>query len=103
MRGLVLSFKDHFPGAELVCDAMTPFIVRLHNLKLVFSKVSARLHWGLKHGRDVESWAEGIRLLGEWFYFDRPEPRLGASQLMRYIPGLARAVGVFHYQLGKAE
>jgi hypothetical protein len=48
------ALKERFPGAEMVLDAMTPFMVRLHNLKLVSSKISARLHWGLKHGRDLQ-------------------------------------------------
>ena len=103
VKDLVLLLKEQFPGAELVCDAMTPFMIRLHNLELIFSKISARLHWGLKHGRDLESWGVGIRLLDEWFYFDRPEPRLGAAQLMHYFPPLAKGVGIFHYQLGDAE
>lgn len=102
VKFLVLLLRERFPGAELVCDAMTPFMIRLHNLELIFSKISARLHWGLKHGRDLESWSVGIRLLDEWFYFDHPEPRLGASQLMRYFPPLAKGVGIFHYQLGNA-
>jgi O-methyltransferase involved in polyketide biosynthesis len=103
VKDLVLLFKERFPGAELVCDAMTPFMVRSLNLELAFTRLAARLHWGLKRGRDLESWGAGIRLLDEWFYFDRPEPRLGASQLMRYIPPLAKGVGIFHYQLGGAE
>lgn len=100
VKSLFLTFRERVPGAELVCDAMTPFMIWMHDLKLRFSKVSARLHWGLRNGHDPESWAAGIRLLDEWFYFDRPEPRLGASNLMRYIPPFARGVGIFHYQLG---
>jgi O-methyltransferase involved in polyketide biosynthesis len=103
VKNLVLLLKAQFPGAELVCDAMTPLMIRLHNLKLIFSKISARLHWSLKHGRDLESWGVGIRLLDEWFYFDRPEPRLGTSQLMRNFPPLAKSVGIFHYQLGDGQ
>jgi O-methyltransferase involved in polyketide biosynthesis len=103
VKGLFLLFKDRFPGCELVCDGMTPSMIRMHNLKLVFSKLSARLHWGLKHGRDPESWGSGIRLLSEWFYFDRPEPRLGSAHLMRHVPFLARGVGIFHYQLGSTD
>ena len=103
VRGLVLLLLETFPGSELVFDAMTPFMIRLHNLKLASSRLDARLHWGLKHGRDLEKWAADLRMGDEWFYFDRPEPRLGASQLMRYFPPLARGVGIFHYQLGHLE
>ena len=82
---------------------MTRFMVRLHNLELHVLHVGTRLRWGLRHGRDPEGWGTGIRLLNEWFYFDRPEPRLGATYLMRYLPPLAKGVGIYHYQLGNAE
>lgn len=103
VRALVLLLQKRFPGSELVLDGMTPFMVRLHNLELRFSRIGARLHWALRHGRELESWSPGVRLVEEWFYFDRPEPRLGASQLMRCFPPLARGVGVFHYHLGATE
>lgn len=100
VKSVFLTLEERFPGAELVCDAMTPFMVWLHDLELRFSKVGARLSWSLRHGRDPESWGAGIRLLDEWFYFDRPEPRLGAAALMRYVPPLANGTGIYHYRLG---
>jgi O-methyltransferase involved in polyketide biosynthesis len=100
VRALVLTLQESFPESELVFDGMTPFMVWLHNLELRRSRIGARLRWGLRHGRELESWSPGLRLVEEWFYFDRPEPRLGASQLMRYCPPLAKGVGVFHYRLG---
>jgi len=100
VKALVLKLRDHFPGAELVCDAHTPFVIRVDNLKLVFARMKARLRWGLKRGKDVENWGAGISLLEEWFYFDRPEPRLRASRWMRFIPLLGKATGIFHYRLG---
>jgi len=103
VKELVQRLKERFPGAELVCDAMTPLVVWLHNWELAFSKIGARLHWGLRDPRDVEKWGAGIRLLDKWYYFERPEPRLGASRLMRYIPPLGKGVGVFHYRLGDPQ
>ncbi len=103
VRQLFLLLSDNFPGCELVCDGTSPFMIKLHNLELVASKVGARLHWGLKNGKEPEGWGKGIRLLSEWFYFDQPEPRLGAFQLMRYLPFFARGVGVYHYRLGTGE
>jgi hypothetical protein len=61
----------------------------------------ARYYWGLKRGQDLESWDTGIRLLDEWSYFDRPEPRLAHVRWMRHIPLLAKVLSIFHYQLGK--
>jgi O-methyltransferase involved in polyketide biosynthesis len=101
VKSLLLTLRDHFPGAELVCDAHTPFVIWADNLQLAFAKINARLRWGLKHGKDVESWGAGIMLLEEWFYFDRPEPRLGASRWMRFFPALSKSTGIFHYRLGE--
>jgi O-methyltransferase involved in polyketide biosynthesis len=103
IKGLFLKIRDHFPGAEVVCDAHTPFVMRANNLQLVMAGVEARLHWGLKHGRDVESWGEGISMLEEWFYFDQPEPRFEKYRWMKVIPLLGRSTGIFHYRIGCRE
>ena len=101
VKELVVRLKERFAGAELVCDAMTPPMVRMLNWELAISlaKVKARLHWGLSDPQDMEGWSAGIRLVDKWYYFDRPEPRLGPSQLMRYIPPLANTVYVLRYRL----
>lgn len=99
VKALILMLRDHFPGAELICDAFTPLMVRLDNLILIRTKFDARLRWGIKHGRDMERWGSGITFLEEWFYFDEPEPRMGASRWMRYFPPFGRGVGLFHYRL----
>lgn len=101
IKALVLRLLKYFPGAELVCDAHTPFVIWTDNLQLVFSKISARLHWGLKHGKDVEHWGEGISLLEEWFYFGTDEPRVSAYRWMRRIPLMEKSTGIFHYRLGE--
>src|SRR5512143_3419779 len=93
VRRLVQTLAQRFPGAELACDAYSPVVVRFHPRP----PAVARPRWGLKDDRDVEAWAPGIRLLSQWYYFDKPEPRLGAFQLMRYIPSVARMVRIVHY------
>jgi len=103
VKSLVLMLQEHFAGAELVCDAFSPFLIRANNLRFRISrtKISARYHWGLKRGKDLESWGKGICLLDEWFPFDRPEPRMAHVQWVRHIPLLAKVMGIFHYRLGK--
>src|SRR5574341_2444323 len=76
VKSLVLRLRDHFPGAELVFDAYSPFLVWANNLRMSLMKLSARYHWGIWRGQEIEGWGGGIRLLDEWGYFDRPEPRL---------------------------
>jgi len=40
VKSLVLALREHFPGAELVCDAFSPFLVWANNLRI------ARTHIG---------------------------------------------------------
>ena len=78
-------------------------MVWLDNLHLVLTPIRARVHWGLSHGQDLETWGDEIHLLEEWYYFERPEPRLGSMQMMRRIPAIRKASGIFQYRLGEAD
>jgi len=99
VKSLVLTMKEHFPGAELVFDAFSPFLRWAHNIKVTRTRIGAHLHWSLKHGQDLERWSDGIRLLDERFPFQDPEPRMRRALKVRLVPFLATAIGVFHYQL----
>ena len=100
VKSLLLKLRDHFPGSELICDAHTPFVIWADNLHLAIAGVKARLHWRLKHGKDVESWGKGICLLDEWNYYQDDDPHLKAVRWVRLFPALAKSSGIFHYRLG---
>jgi len=105
VKSLVLTLRDRFPGAELVFDAFSPFMRWAHNVRVTRTRVGAYLHWGLKHGQDLERWGGasstggGIHLLDERFPFQCPVPRMRNALKMRLFPFLTTAVGVYHYQL----
>ncbi len=99
VKSLVLTLHGRFPGAELVFDAFSPFMRWAHNNKVNRTGIGAHLHWALKHGQDLERWSDGIHLLDERFPFQYPEPRIRRALVVRLIPFLATAIGVFHYQL----
>jgi O-methyltransferase involved in polyketide biosynthesis len=102
LRALLQQLRSRFPGAELVFDAHAPWVMHSDNLQLALSGVKARLRFGLRRPRDVESWAEGIRLLEEWYYFGTAEPRVRPYRWMYRIPFLRRSTGIFHYLLGES-
>lgn len=99
VRRLVIALKDKYPGAELVFDAMSPLFVVIHNLELMLRRTSFRLGWGLRNSQDLESWAPGIRLVREWFYFDEPEVLARRLRLLRYIPCFRKGTWVAQYSL----
>jgi len=101
VKSLVLTLLKRFPGSELVFDAFSPFLVRMNNHRMRRTGIGASYRWGLKRARDIETWGANIRLLDEWFPFSRPEPRLAHYRWIRFIPLLARVMGIFHYRLGE--
>ncbi len=102
VKSLVLTLRDHFPGAELVFDALSPIHVWRHNLQMRTFKVAIDVRWGIWRGQKLEGWGNDIRLLDEWGYFDQPEPRLAHIRWLRPIESLARTLRIYHFQLGKA-
>lgn len=101
VKWLVRTLHATFSGAEMVFDAHTPWVVWGDNLQLKFSKISARLKFTLKHGRDVEQWSPGIRLLEEWHYYGTDEPRVRPFRFMYNISFLRNSTGIFHFRLGE--
>ena len=104
IKSLVLTLRDHFPGAELAFDCYSPTHVWRHNLQLGALGRGAHAHWGIWHGQKLESWGDGIRLLDEWWYLDEREPRLNRVRWwLRPIDAVFRTLRIYHFQLGKAQ
>jgi len=99
VKSLILRLHERFPGSELVFDAFSPFMRWAHNVKVTRTRVGAYLHWGLKHGKELERWSNGIRLLDERYPFQYPEPRMRKAWKMRIFSFLATAITVYRFQL----
>jgi hypothetical protein len=50
---------------------------------------------------DFQSQSDVAETLFIPLYIRSPEPRLGATQAVRYLPFFAKAAGIFHYRLGE--
>lgn len=68
----MLTLHGRFSGAELVFDAFSPLHVWTNTLLFSITRLGAPLHWGIWHGQKIESLGDGIRLLDEWGWLDRP-------------------------------
>ena len=103
VKSLFLKFRQHFPGCELVCDAHTPFVIWADNLHLAYVKVKARLHWSIKHGKDVEDWGEGIRLLDEWNYYEDDDSTPQSISLVALDPPAGEIIRRFPLPAGNSS
>jgi O-methyltransferase involved in polyketide biosynthesis len=102
VKALVLRLRDHFPYSELVFDGWTPFFVWLGNRQLSGSKFGGLLRWGFWSSRTLEGWCDGIHLLGQWGFFDQPEPRMDPVRWAGPLFRLFKPMRIFHFRLGEA-
>ncbi len=103
VRMLMCALAERFPHSELIFDGMSPLFVWLHNQQALLKRLDLRVEWGVRNPRDLEKWANSIRLVSTWTYFDEPEPRLGRYAWLGYVPYLRHANWVARYRLGGAR
>jgi methyltransferase (TIGR00027 family) len=107
VKALVLAIQRRFPGSELVCEVFNSFWLRnpwrrLLELKLqkeVGMGGDAMFKSGVRDGREIAGWGEGIEYLGEWSYFDSHDKKLGMMRLAGKIGLLRRTQWTVRYRL----
>ena len=108
LRDLVTELHRRFPGAELVAEFASRKVARLMSGRLGRGKLRRRFglsddvwfHSGLTDPREPETWAEGIKLLDEWCYFDESEPRIDWMRPFTRLEVVGRPLFVGRYRLG---
>ncbi len=98
LRNMVILLAERFPGGELAFDALTKFSIWMHNMHPLIREAGAHLSWGMDDGRDMARWSPRLRWLETWKYFDHFEPRLGAYNLMRFLPVFSNVNYVARYR-----
>jgi len=101
VKSLFFKLRDYFPNAELVFEGWTPFFIWSGNRQLSRAKFAGLLRWGFWNSKSIESWGEGIRLLGQWGFFDKPEPRMAPYRWLAPIFRLFKPIRIFHFKLGR--
>jgi O-methyltransferase involved in polyketide biosynthesis len=105
VRALVLCLHEKFPGCHLVFDAFSKMTVDRIKAHPSIQKTGASIHWGIDDPHEIETWAEGIRLIEEWFFSQSPDiASLGwfyrvMFRLTRGIPAAQKAQRLLYYAL----
>ncbi|MGN0235449.1 MAG: class I SAM-dependent methyltransferase [Paludibacteraceae bacterium] len=63
VKGLFKSFLKYFPGAEIWFDLCGSITVKQQKRHDSVKNLSARFHWGLDNGREIEKWDEHIKMI----------------------------------------
>lgn len=100
VKRIVTKLNQSFAGSTLIFDAVSPLQALFSHFHPALLTTKARFRWGLTHGKEVERWDKGIRLLSEKFYLDQSEPRLGLYNMWRLFPHMAKGFSIVRYRLG---
>jgi O-methyltransferase involved in polyketide biosynthesis len=105
VRALVLRLREAFPGCQLVCDAFSAMTAKRATAHPSLKRTGASLGWGIDDPHDLERWADGIRLIEEWYFTQSPDiAHLSAGyrfiyRLVAHIPMVQRAHRLLYYTL----
>lgn len=92
VKEIVITIMRHLPGSEFVLDALGDFTVHNTRLNPTVAVTGSVFQWGLNDCAEMETWAEGIRLLGQWYMIDYCAERQG---YMARLPGMIGGKGRF--------
>ncbi|MBM3135363.1 MAG: class I SAM-dependent methyltransferase [Chloroflexi bacterium] len=105
VKRLVLWLREAFPGCRLIADVFSRMTARSATKHPSLKQTGASIGWGMDDPREVESWAQGIRLLEEWYFSQDPDlERLTLGYRLAYkLAGafsmVRRAHRIVYYQL----
>ena len=108
VKDLILKLRKTFNGAELVFETVNERWTRPMMRRMVAFKMQKQLglgagagyYFGITHSKELESWHPGIKYLGEWVYFDEPEPKIGWIRWFRSFEIFRKTQWTVHYRLG---
>src|SRR5512143_1161873 len=105
VKRLILRLRKVFPGCQLIADVFSRLTARSAANHPSLKQTGAHLGWGIDDPREVEGWAQGIRLIEEWYFTQDPDlARLNFGYRLAYKLAGAfkmarRAHRIVYYQL----
>lgn len=97
VQQLFARIKQAYPQAEILFEAMSPFIANNSNKHPDLKNYDAQFKWGIKTGAQLESWSLGIKFIQQWYFFDRHKESYPlVFRLLCFIPAFRKSMKVVH-------
>jgi len=99
MLGII---RDHFSDAECLMEIFHPWFIKMSANRKYDDPISTRaatlLKWGVKSGRELETWYDGLEFIEEWFVVKRALYRfpLVIRILFTVVPVMAKMNKIVH-------
>jgi len=94
--------RDHFSEAECLIEIFHPWVIKMSSNRKYKDPISTRagtlFKWGVKSGRELETWFEELAFIEEWFVVKRALNRfpLIIRMLFTLVPVMARMNKIVH-------
>lgn len=100
VKKVLKNVKNSVPDAEVLFEAMSPFIAKRSSKHPDVKAYDATFKWGIASGREMETWGMGLRFVEEWYYFDRHKNRHSlAFRLLSLLPFFRKGMKIVHIRL----
>ena len=98
VMAILKTISDKFPQAEMLLEAMSPFIAKRPHPDL--KGYNAPFKWGIKTGKEIEQWNIGAHFINEYYYFDRHKNKQPLFfRIITLIPAFRKMMKIVHIRL----
>ena len=107
VKELILALRERFPGVHLIFDAFSTITAERIRKHPSLAKTGAAIHWGIDDAKEIQTWADGISFIEEWFFTqsnDIPQLDRGyriAFKLASFLKLAQKAHRILYFKLGQ--
>ncbi len=97
VKSLFKNIGENFPYAEMILEAMSPFIAKRTKRHPDMKGYNAVFKWGIKTGKEINNWNAGASFVDEYYYFDRYKERQPLLiRCLALLPGFRKMMKIIH-------
>lgn len=97
VKKILSEIAKQFSNPQLLIEGMSPFIANNSNKHEDVKKYSASFKWGIKTGREIDTWNTGLKFVNEWYYFDRHKNRVPTVfRILSVFPVFRKCMKIIH-------
>ena len=92
----ILEIKNKFPGSEMLIEMISPLSIAISKKAHPNISNTAQFKFAMHDLKEIEQWSDDIKLINEFYYFDRYTSRWGWRRFFKYIPALRNLFRIGH-------
>lgn len=97
VQTILNTIAKNFPRAEILLEAMSPFLTKRTAKHPDMKNQTAVFKWGIKTGKEMNKWNAGAKFINEYYYFDRHKSHQSFFvKILTKIPAFRKMIKIIH-------